>query len=388
VQQHAASDLLILCVSGETLFQHAQRCKRQQNMQQLWVTPSSALHWLQAVRVNVPTVLLPLTTEVQQRLRHEVLAQWEAALGRCLRRARLAFLTEQPKSELMSGDHANFPLQTLPDGTTGMGYRIEAMLAEPIMKAALDALQKSLKGAQLKPHGWERIVALLREEVGEIDLHDTLIHVLTALAEGTDVDELTLPLPRLHIPQHLYSPLLLAAPAAVVEEGAQLSLLDDQPLGLRISPPPLENSEARLVWDVRRVWERLHTQAQWAGVEVVLLRNLADVGVGLFAAEGFYPDFLLWLKRGNQQALAFVEPKGLRHQWPTDKFDLLEKVVPAWKFSVPVCGFVLSSNSEQELQTHQAGFTWATAPSVLLHQDTDGFYVERLLATLRALLPA
>jgi hypothetical protein len=388
VQQHAASDLLILCVSAETLFQHAQRCKRQQNMQQLWVTPSSALHWLQAVRVNVPTVLLPLTTEVQQRLRHEVLAQWEAALGRCLRRARLAFLTEQPKSELMSGDHANFPLQTLPDGTTGMGYRIEAMLAEPIMKAALDALQKSLKGAQLKPHGWERIVALLREEVGEIDLHDTLIHVLTALAEGTDVDELTLPLPRLHIPQHLYSPLLLAAPAAVVEEGAQLSLLDDQPLGLRISPPPLENSEARLVWDVRRVWERLHTQAQWAGVEVVLLRNLADVGVGLFAAEGFYPDFLLWLKRGNQQALAFVEPKGLRHQWPTDKFDLLEKVVPAWKFSVPVCGFVLSSNSEQELQTHQAGFTWATAPSVLLHQDTDGFYVERLLATLRALLPA
>jgi hypothetical protein len=67
---------------------------------------------------------------------------------------------------------------------------------------------------------------------------------------------------------------------------------------------------------------------------------------------------------------------------------LLEKVVPAWKFSGPVCGFVLSSNSEQELQTHQAGFTWATAPSVLLHQDTDGFYVERLLATLRALLPA
>ncbi|HSN79280.1 MAG TPA: hypothetical protein VLR44_02755, partial [Rhodoferax sp.] len=72
--------------------------------------------------------------------------------------------------------------------------------------------------------------------------------------------------------------------------------------------------------------------------------------------------------------MAFVEPKGLRHQWPTDKFELLEKVVSGWKFSVPVCGFVLSSNSEQELQTHQAGFTWATAPSVLLHQDTDGLY--------------
>ena len=196
-------------------------------------------------------------------------------------------------------------------------------------------------------------------------------------------------MPRLHIPQHLYGPLLLAAPAATVEAGAQLSLLDDQPVGLRISPPALENSEARLVWDLRRVWARMHTEATWAGVEVVLLRNLAGVGVGLFAVEGFYPDFLLWLKRGKAQALAFVEPKGLRHQWPADKFHLLENVVPKWNFSVPVSGFVLSANTEQELQTHQPGFTWATAPSVLLHQDVEGNYVSQLLLTLLCrLVPA
>lgn len=279
-------------------------------------------------------------------------------------------------------------MQTLPNGSTQMGYRIEAMLVEPVMKAALDALQKSLKGAQLKPRGWERIVGLLREEVGEIDLNDTLAHVLAALADGTDTDDLSLPLPRLHIPLHLYGPLLLAAPAASVEAGAQLSLLEDQPVSLRISPPALENSEARLVWDLRRVWERLHGQAPWAGIEVVLLRNLAGVGVGLFASEGFYPDFLLWLKRGDAQALAFVEPKGLRHQWPTDKFHLLEHGVPQWRFSVPVRGFVLSGNTEQELQMHQPGFTWAKAPSVLLQQDADGQYVQRLLGELRALLPA
>ena len=388
VQNFSASDLLQGVVSTETLFQHALRCKRQQNLQQVWVTPQRGQDWLQAVRVNVPSVLLPMSRALQLRLRHEVLAQWEAALGRCLRRARLAFLTKQPQSELITAAHANFPVQTLPDGTSGMGYRIEAMLVEPVMQAALDALQKSLKGAQLKPWGWERIVALLREEVGEIDLNDTLAHVLAALADGTDADELTLPLPRLHIPQHLYGPLLLAVPAATVEAGEQLSLLDDQPVGLRISPPALENSEARLVWDLRRVWERMHGEAPWAGVEVVLLRNLAGVGVGLFAAEGFYPDFLLWLKRGKAQALAFVEPKGLRHQWPADKFHLLENVVPHWKFSVPVSGFVLSANTEQELQKHQMGFTWATAPSVLLHQDADGLYVERLLSLLLARLPA
>lgn len=387
LQSHGATELLARELTAESLFQHAMRCRRQQNLQQVWVTPKSAQLWLQAVRVSVPAVVLPLSVSLRLRLRHEVLAQWEAALGRCLRRARLAFLTAQPQSELISAAHANFPVQTLPDGSFGMGYRIEAMLIEPVMQAALDALQKSLKGAQLKPRGWERIVGLLREEVGEIDLNDTLAHVLAALADGTDSDELGLPLPRLHIPQHLYGPLLLAAPAASVATGAQLSLLDEQPVSLRISPPALENSEARLVWDLRRVWERLHAQAQWAGVEVVLLRNLAGVGVGLFAAEGFYPDFLLWLKRGNHQALAFVEPKGLRHQWPTDKFHLLENVVPNWKFSVPVSGFVLSGNTEQELQTHQPGFTWAAAPPVLLHQDADGHYVQALLSALLKRLP-
>jgi hypothetical protein len=124
------------------------------------------------------------------------------------------------------------------------------------------------------------------------------------------------------------------------------------------------------------------------GVEVVLLRNLSGVGVGLFAAEGFYPNFMLWLKRGDAQALAFVEPKGLRHQGPQDKFDLLEKVVPTWAFSVPVRGFVLSGNSEAELRKIQPNFSWASAPAAMLHQDPEGAYVERLLQKLDALMPA
>ena len=141
------------------------------------------------------------------------------------------------------------------------------------------------------------------------------------------------------------------------------------------------------MWDVRRKWEQLHSLPLWGGVEVVLLRNLAGVGVGLFAAEGFFPDFLLWLTRGKQQALAFVEPKGLRHQWPQDKFDLLEKIVPKWKFSVPICGYVLSANTEAELSKIQPGFSWSNASKVLLQQDAQGAYVETLLRNVLALLP-
>ncbi|HEY5582131.1 MAG TPA: hypothetical protein VIK56_13405 [Rhodoferax sp.] len=61
--------------------------------------------------------------------------------------------------------------------------------------------------------------------------------------------------------------------------------------------------------------------------------------------------------------------------------------MPTWAFSVPVRGFVLSANTQAELQKIRPGFSWASAPSVLLHQDSDGLYVERLLTNLLAQLP-
>ena len=387
VQTHPATALMGGRLHPEALFQHAQRFMRQLDMRQLWVTPGEARRWLGGVQVQVPAARLPVGAQDQLRIRHEVLAHWEAALARAMRRARLSFLTRQPLLEAITQDHANFPMQASPDGKPVRGYRVEAMLAQDVVKTAVEALRKSLSGARVDPKGWDKIVGTLREEAGEIDLKDTLAHVQKALGDGTDGDSLGPPLPRLHISQHLYSPLLLAAPAKVSQAGDQLSLLDDQPVALRVSPPPLQDSEARLVWDVRRVWERLHKLAPWKGVDVVLLRNLAGVGVGLFAAEGFYPDFLMWLARGAHQVLAFVEPKGLRHQWPGDKFALLEEVVPTWAFTVPVRGFVLSANTQAEIDKIQPGFTWDHAPSVLLHQDPNGDYVEQLLARLAALLP-
>jgi len=309
-------------------------------------------------------------------------------MARSLRRARLAFLTRQPQLAALTVTHANFPMQATPNGRLQPGYRVEAMLAQDVVKSAVEALSRGLRGAQLKHEGWDRIVSVVREEAGEIDLKNTLARVLQALDDGSDVDTLGPPLPRLHIPQHLYRPLLLASTAQVSQVGDQLSLLDDQPVALRISPPPLNDGEARLVWDLHRVWERISRLPDWAEVDVVLLRNLAGVGVGLFAAEGFYPDFLLWLKRGKDQALAFVEPKGLRHQWPADKFELLDTVVPTWAFSVPVRGFVLTTNTEKELQAHQTGFSWSTAPACLLAQDLDGDYVESILRHLRTVMPA
>lgn len=113
-----------------------------------------------------------------------------------------------------------------------------------------------------------------------------------------------------------------------------------------------------------------------------MLRNLVGVGVGLFAQDGFYPDFLLWLARGPHQVLAFVEPKGLRLAWPQDKIDLLTDMVPQWNFTIPVRGFMVSSNTEEELSRLKGGFSWSTAPGCLLQQDADARYIDDMLGKL------
>ena len=47
--------------------------------------------------------------------------------------------------------------------------------------------------------------------------------------------------------------------------------------------------------------------------EVFLLRNLSRKGVGFFLDSGFYPDFIIWIKKENKQHIIFIDPKGIRN---------------------------------------------------------------------------
>ncbi len=48
--------------------------------------------------------------------------------------------------------------------------------------------------------------------------------------------------------------------------------------------------------------------------EVFLLRNQSKKGIGFFAeGNNFYPDFILWIKKGSKQYLTFIDPKGIRN---------------------------------------------------------------------------
>ena len=65
--------------------------------------------------------------------------------------------------------------------------------------------------------------------------------------------------------------------------------------------------------DVKDYWIAECDQSL-AEVEVFLLRNLSrGAGVGFFETSGFYPDFILWIKKERKQHIVFVEPHGMIH---------------------------------------------------------------------------
>ena len=45
-----------------------------------------------------------------------------------------------------------------------------------------------------------------------------------------------------------------------------------------------------------------------------LLRNKSKQGTGFFMNAGFYPDFIMWIVKGKQQWISFIEPHGMLHE--------------------------------------------------------------------------
>ncbi len=104
-------------------------------------------------------------------------------------------------------------------------------------------------------------------------------------------------LPRIHFDRHLYQPLLY-------ERGDKI----------QASPPALGKSERQFVVDLKDFFAA-HSSDRPVDCELFLLRNLSKGrGVGFFSDVGFYPDFILWLKRAASQRIIFIEPHGMVHE--------------------------------------------------------------------------
>ena len=185
---------------------------------------------------------------------------------------------------------------------------------------------------------------------------------------------------RIHFDRHLYQPLLL----------------DDPESPVTISPPPLTQSERHFVNDLRDYWQdrgsTLHPDT-----ELFLLRNQGrGRGVGFsLGGSGFYPDFILWMIRGDSQRVVFVEPHGMLHAkaYEEDEKARLHERLPGLAKGiaarsgvggqVSLDSYIVSATAYHDLRQHYGDGEWSRekfARRHILFRDGGGEYIGRLLA--------
>lgn len=142
--------------------------------------------------------------------------------------------------------------------------------------------------------------------------------------------------------KHLYTPLLY---------------LDSQAYrdSLKVSPIALDASEKEFMDDLI-----VHFKKQpnfYEDKKVFLLRNQSKKGIGFFVdTNNFYPDFILWVLKGDKQYITFIDPKGIRNSKGLSdskiqfhKF-IQEKIQPqVTKDNIELNSFIVSNTSYFEL---------------------------------------
>lgn len=378
---HAVSDWL----DADALYGAALDWRRRNPAAQVIVTPALAQRLAEQSRVLAPAGALAGTDEASQ-LRRAALATEcvTRALDQALNRSRRAFYASRMRpAPLRREGNANFPEFDV-EGRRQLAVRIEAETREDLLKTFRDHIDEFRRGGILTPAVAEQMHALLGENAGLGDV-SAKVQELLRHAANERADSGEAPLPRLYFDRHLYAPLFIEQPFA--DQNGQLALFGSAESGVRMTPPALVESEARFVFDLRAFWRAHHRSPEWVGCELYLLRNQARTGLGLFAGAGFYPDFLLWLKRGPRQVLSFVEPKGLGRAWPQPKMDLLRELPARSPAHLPLRGFMVTPTPITEIRALQAAASEESlAVAGVYLQDEERTYIGRILGQLNGAL--
>lgn len=131
---------------------------------------------------------------------------------------------------------------------------------------------------------------------------------------------------------------------------------------VKISPVALNSGERQFLLDLKRFYQNNLTLFE--GKQLFLLRNSSRKGIGFFEANGFYPDFILWIVEKNHQYISFIDPKGLRNvsglQHPKIKFyqtvkDKIESKVKKTDPGITLNSFIVSPTRHEEVRHWQGG---------------------------------
>lgn len=111
--------------------------------------------------------------------------------------------------------------------------------------------------------------------------------------------------------QHLFYPILCLKEKDANGARTFVDENTNEPL-VKISPVALNAGETAFVSNVREYYQK-NKDGLLRGKELYLLRNESRKGIGFFEANGFYPDFILWVNNGEKQHVTFIDPKGIRN---------------------------------------------------------------------------
>lgn len=213
------------------------------------------------------------------------------------------------------------------------------------------------------------VISIPRSEAALIDAVKKLI------VEGKRIYEAeSRELPTVHFDRHLYQPL-------IVERGDHI----------RSDPPGLRPSEEQFVKDMRSYVNR-EIAKSLSKKEIFLLRNLSrGKGVGFFENEGFFPDFILWVKDGNKQRIVFIEPHGMLQEKAfgiSDKTSLYSRLAilsKEWSAKsktpgVELDAYIISVTSYEKLKPKYGNGKWSRIDFADRHilfadQAGDGAYL-------------
>jgi len=169
--------------------------------------------------------------------------------------------------------------------------------------------------------------------------------------------------------KHLYQPLISK---------------DKGETALSIKPIELNKGERDFVKDLGTYITQKASEHE--GSEIYLLRNQSRTGLGFFTEGNFYPDFIMWIMKGNKQYVSFIDPKGIRNLNPKDdpKINLAVTIKDIERKlgdkNTVLNSFILSNTSLSELNKLHTNLThkYFEGKNVLFQVDKKGTYIETM----------
>lgn len=155
-------------------------------------------------------------------------------------------------------------------------------------------------------------IQIRKDKTEEINHIQQLVDMLESRAMTSDTMIESPWFEGLYFDKHLYIPLLYLMEKDMTGFRPYIDRLSGQPW-LKISPVPLNEGERDFVKDLRTFCQNHADDDILKNRKLFLLRNQSKKGVGFFEGNGFYPDFILWVKEGQKQKVVFIDPKGIRN---------------------------------------------------------------------------